>query len=348
MRDKKAFSTALDDFDYRVECDDFVLYELGRIIEEDHASLEDEEFRRLIGEGIHEHIERRLDIRAEIAKHLRLKEFRDARILRAVEDIESPLLDIEPVVRTYTAYLFRRLEECAETNANGEDAVAQAADLLFDSLDNRAVAENALDLIGSIRSPVSARVLAHVISEPMLDEDLEIKAYGLLRAMWPLPRHYILYSLKPHTHEDIPFRWFQLLVDYDELTAVDCILEEVFVHAESADFREDLLALMELLGQAHDPNRDGKIMQVLNNTHTPRPAIEMLETFLKTSPQRAPNAATVEPWASVARLQLSNKEYLAAAKLFDGGRRTDALRKLDDLLEKDPGYPMAVMLKKLT
>jgi len=346
MRNRHISST-LDRFDYRVECDDFVLYELGRIIDEDHASLEDEEFRRLIDEGIHEHIETRLEIRAEIARQLRLQGFQGARILRAVEDIESPLLDVEPVVRTYTAYLFRKLEECTETNANGEDAVAQAADLLFDSLDSRAVAENALDLLGSIRSPVSARVLAHVISEPMLDEDLEIKAYDLLRPMWPLPRHYILYSLKPHTHEDIPFRWFQLLVDSDELTVVDRILEEVFVHAESSDFREDLLALMELLGQAHDPHTEDKIMRVLNNTHTPRTAAQMLEAFLKTSPPRAPGAAAVEPWASLVRLQLSNKEYLAAAKLFDGDRKTDALRKLDELLKKDPEYPMAVMLKKL-
>ena len=344
----KDISSALERFDYRVECDDFVLYELGRIIEEDHASFEDEEFRRLIGEGIHEHIETRLEIRAGMAKHLRLQGLQAARILRAIEDIESPLPDVEPVVRTYTAYLFRKLEACTETNAHGEDAVARTADLLFDSPDNRAVVENALDLLGSIRSPVSARVLAHAISEPMLDEDLEMKAYGLLRAMWPLPRHYILYSLKPHTHEDIQFRWFQLLVDSHELTAVDWILEEVFVHAENPNFREDLLALMELLGQAHDPHTEDKIMQVLNNPYAPRPAAQMLETFLKTSPQRAPSAATAEPWASHARLQVSNKEYLAAAKLFDAGRKTDAGRKLDELLKRDPGYPMAVMLRELT
>ena len=31
----------LDDFDYRVDCDDFLLYELGRLIEEERASLEE-------------------------------------------------------------------------------------------------------------------------------------------------------------------------------------------------------------------------------------------------------------------------------------------------------------------
>src|SRR5262249_6900674 len=58
-------------FDYRVDCDDFLVYELGRLIEEDRASLEDEEFRRVIAAGIHEHIERRLDIRSEIASRIR-------------------------------------------------------------------------------------------------------------------------------------------------------------------------------------------------------------------------------------------------------------------------------------
>jgi len=30
----------LENFDYRVECDDFLLYELGRLIEDDRAALE--------------------------------------------------------------------------------------------------------------------------------------------------------------------------------------------------------------------------------------------------------------------------------------------------------------------
>ena len=53
----------------------------------------------------------------------------------------------------------------------------------------------------------------------MLEEDLEMTAYAFLRAMWPLPRHYIFYFLKLHTHEDIPFRWFQLLMDSEEPAA---------------------------------------------------------------------------------------------------------------------------------
>ena len=64
--------TILENFDYHVECDDFLLYELGRLIEEDRASLDDEEFRELIDEGIHEHVETRLELRAEIARRLRI------------------------------------------------------------------------------------------------------------------------------------------------------------------------------------------------------------------------------------------------------------------------------------
>src|SRR2546425_10273937 len=103
----------LENFDYRVECDDFLLYELGRLIEEDRASFDDEEFRRVIDEGIHEHIERRLDVRADMAKRLRAGEG-STRLVRGIEDIESPLRGIAEIIHSYTAYLFNRLEECAE------------------------------------------------------------------------------------------------------------------------------------------------------------------------------------------------------------------------------------------
>ena len=62
----------LANFDYQVQCDDFLLYELGRLIEEDRASLDDEEFREIVDDGIHEHVEARLELRADIARRLRL------------------------------------------------------------------------------------------------------------------------------------------------------------------------------------------------------------------------------------------------------------------------------------
>ncbi|HYR86398.1 MAG TPA: hypothetical protein VE422_20090 [Terriglobia bacterium] len=342
---KKRDNNLLDNFNYRVECEDFLLYELGRLIDEDRASLDDEEFRRVIDEGIREHVETRLDVRAELAMGLRAAGARPLRMVHVVEDIEAPLSSLAPIVQSYTAYLFRRLEECSGKAA---DLVGPIADRLFDSLDDRVAAEAALDALGSIRSPVSARVLAHVVSEPMLEEDLEKKAYALVRAMWPLPRHYIAYSLKPHTHEDLPFRWFQLMIDCDEPSAVDRILEEVLAHAENPDFHEDLQALIGLLGQSRDPRTEEKIMEVLNHPDTPEAAAELLERFLKTasSSARPGGGAGTNSRTTLDRLHAANKKYLAAAKLLDSARKADSLRKLDELLNEEPGYPFALMLKQ--
>src|SRR5262245_13168243 len=339
---------ALANFDYQVECDDFLLYELGRLIEEDRASLDDEEFRELIDEGIHEHVETRLEVRADIAKRLRLAmpgiagddRAGAVRVLRAVEDIDFPLRDAALILTTYTSYLFEKLEECSSNSVSRESEIADA---LFECLDDRPAVDTALNTLGSIRSSVSARILAHLVSEPMLEEDLEKKAYDLLRGMWPLPRHYILYSLKGHTHEDIPFRWFQLLVESNEPEAVDRIMEELRAHADDPTFREDLLALLELLSRSGDPETEYKIMQVLNDSQTPPAASEMLEQFLKTSGStvaKPDNSA----WDVKAQLQSANKKYQTAAKLFDSGRKADAIRKLDALLQEEPYYPFAVML----
>ena len=60
-------SKAIAGFDFLVHADDFVLYELHRMIEEERASFEDEEFRILIDEGIREHVEENLAVRARPA-----------------------------------------------------------------------------------------------------------------------------------------------------------------------------------------------------------------------------------------------------------------------------------------
>lgn len=341
----------LADFDYQVQCDDFLLYELGRLIEEDRASLDDEEFREIVDEGIREHVETRLEIRAEIARRLRLAipgitgDDRAAtlRVLHAVEDIDFPLRDVALILTTYTSCLFQKLEDCA---SNGVSRESEVADALFESLDDRPAVEAALNTLGSIRSSVSARILAHLVSEPMLEEDLETKACESLCSMWPLPRHYILYSLKRHNHEDIPFRWFQLLIDCYEPEAVDRIMEELRAHADDPTFREDLLALIELLSRSSDPDTEDKIMQILNDPQTPRPASEMLEEFLKTSPLPRRAQADNSPWDAQTRLHSANKKYQAAARLFDSGRKEEAVRKLDELLKEQPDYPFAVMLRR--
>jgi hypothetical protein len=329
-------------FDYSVSCDDFLLYELARLIEEDRASFDDEEFCRVIAEGIHEHIERRLNIRAEMANRLRSGVEKPGRVLHAIEDIESPLRGITEIIHSYTAYLFRRLEECSESAP--DERVTETADLLLEAPGDRFMAEPALDVLGSIRSPVSARVLAHAISEPLLEEDLELKAYNYLRAMWPLPRHFILYSLKPHTHEDIPFRWFQLLVECDEPSAVDRILEEVLTHGNDPDYHEDLVALTELLERARDPDTEDKVLQVINSPETSRAAVKLLEGFLINRKAQKPKE-TEGPWATLDRVYASNRKYLAAARLFDAGKSAEAGSALDELLKEDPQYPLALMLR---
>jgi hypothetical protein len=342
----------LANFDYQVDCDDFLLYELGRLIEEDRASLDDEEFREIIDEGIHEHVERRLELRAEIAKRLRqdLPSIAESdrssaiRVLRAVEDIDFPLRDVALILTTYTSYLFRKLEDCAAKPVSRESEIADA---LFECLDDRTAVDAALNTLGSIRSPVSARVLAHLVSEPMLEEDLEVKAYDLLRAMWPLPRHYVLYSLKGHDHEDIPFRWFQLLIESNESEAVDRILEELRAHADDPTLREDLLVLVELLSKSSDPETEDKIMQVLNDPETPRTASQMLEQFLKTAPRFPSPRGDRSVWKSQEQLQSVNKKYQAAARLFDAGRKEEAVQKIDALLKENSDYPFAKMLKGL-
>jgi hypothetical protein len=333
----------LDRFDYRIDCDDFLLYELGRLIEEDRASFDDEEFLRVIDAGIHEHLERRIDIRAEMARRLRSGKERPNRLLHAVEDIESPLRDLPEIIQSYTAYLFDKLDKCSEVPP--DDRITTAADTLLESSADHGAAEASIDLLGAIRSAVSARVLAYVISEPMLDEDLEAKAYVHLRAMWPLPRHFILYSMKPHTHEDLPLRWFQLLIECEEPSAVDRILEEVLVHGSDANFREDLVALVQLLDQSPDPEKEDKILQVINSESTPKPAARFLEESLKTT--KAQRQIETGPWTALERAYLANRRYRAAARLFDGGDRAAAARALDELLKEDSQYPFALMLRAM-
>lgn len=303
----------LEAFDYRVHSDDFVLYELGRMIEEDRADLQDDDFRRLIDEGIHEHVELQPEIRGRIAAALKASgEKPTSRIMRIVAEPSAPLGGLGPIVHSYTAYLFRRLEETpacttpAEAEARdmierwqsggilreqltkrlveiGPAAVAPAADLLFDAPEDRTAALTALDILGSIPSPISARVLAHAISEPMMEEDLELKAYGTVKSMWPLPRLFVMYSLRPHTHEDLPFRWFQLMIEMEEPAAVERIIEELVAHAENPNFQEDLGALVALLGQSKDPAKEDKVLHVLNSEEAPRSVVKILEEFLKNS-----------------------------------------------------------------
>jgi hypothetical protein len=377
-----ALAHLFEDFDFHVEPDDFLIYELSGLIDDDRATFEEEAFRRVIDEGIREHVEERLDTRAGMAAVLRLA-FRRLdepgqriamRTIRALEEVDFPLHNVSLVVRTYTAYMFRRLQDAAEQDSNFEDearlsierwhkgeilreemtkrlkeigrpAVGPLADLLFDAPEDRMAAETAIDTLGAIRCSSSARVLAHSIVEPILEEDLEFKAYRYARALWPLFRHYILYTLAPHAHEDLPFHWFQLLVDCDELTAVDMILEEVLMHSENPVYQEDLKALLELLQVSNDPDVEEKVVALMNTEDTPAEAKKLLEGFVATF---QPSFKTAKnPWTDAAKLFDLNKKYLAAAKLYDSGRTAEALNALNAILADDPQYPFAVALKEL-
>src|ERR1041385_7075808 len=99
MNEMDELAGVFEKFDFQVEIDDFFLYELDRLIDEDRASFDDEEFRKIIDEGIHYHIEERLEVRTRMAIALRssLSQLGPAtqkvaqRTLRTLENIEMAL-----------------------------------------------------------------------------------------------------------------------------------------------------------------------------------------------------------------------------------------------------------------
>ena len=377
-------SNAISGFDFHVDADDFILYELNRMIEEERASFEDEEFRILIDEGIREHIEENLPVRAELSGGLRIAartvdpktRIVAERVIRALENTNYDLRNAGVVVRTYTAYLFERLQSLdgmaadeaevrsmieswktggisagtliADLQKLGRPALGPVAELLTQSPEDRSSAELSLSVLSHIRSSVSARVLAYVVSEPMLDEDLEARAYTALRTQWPLPRGYMLHSLHSHAHEDLPFRWFQLLIEAGETTSSELIFDEMRVHGKSPNYHEDLWALTSLLAHSHDPEIEEKVLEWINIPQIPEPVVPMLQEFLKDyrRPEKL-KPGSEDPWARRAHLQKMNSQYLAASQLFDAGQIDEAQKALKDILKEEAGYPFAVMLTKM-
>jgi hypothetical protein len=342
-------SATLAGFDYKVEAEDFVLYELHRLIEEDRASFDDVEFRRLVDEGIRAHIEESLETRARLSGVLRSAPLTgDAetvalRVVHALEDVQSDLCNVAVLVHNYTAYLLSRLEQLDGDTT--DERIITAADLLFESTGDRSAAETALNVLCASSSPVSARVLAHAISEPLLEEDLEAKAFDALKAAWPSPRHYLFYNLREHPHEDIPVRWFQLFVEVDELHTVELVLEEVRAHSENPDYQEDLSAVMGVLHGSRDPELEDKIMGAINAPSTSKAVVPLLGKFLEEhGPMKTPGRT---PWTRQAELLDLNQQYLAAAAFFERGEQTQAMSALDEILVREPAYPFAVSLKEV-
>lgn len=379
-------SKAIAGFDFHIDADDFILYELNRMIEEERASFEDEEFRILIDEGIREHLEENLQGRARLAGDLRVAARNvdtatrtvAERVIRALENTLYDLRNAGVVVRTYTAYLFERLQSLegvsfreAEARAMidswktgempagklianlqiiGRPAVGPIAELLTQSPEDRTIAETSLAVLSQIRSSVSARVLAYAVSEPMLDEDLEARAYTALRSLWPLARGYMLHSLHSHAHEDLPFRWFQLLIEVDETTSTELIYDEMRVHGKSPNYHEDLWALASLLTHSRDPDIEEKVLGWINVPQTPEQVSPMLQEFLKEYRRPEPvmlQPGVTDPWVQRIRLQEMNTQYIAAGRLFDAGHIEGAQLALDEILVEEPGYPFAVMLSAM-
>jgi hypothetical protein len=379
-------SKAIAGFDFLVDADDFILYELNRMIEEERASFEDEEFRILIDEGIREHVEENLQVRARLAGELRIAarsvdpKTRSVaeRVIRTLENTLYDLRNAGVVVRTYTAYLFERLQSLdgmgpgegearvmmeawrageipssyliADLQRIGRPALGPVAELLVQNPEDRNAAETSLAVLSHVRSMVSARVLAYAVSEPMLDEDLEARAYMALRSQWPLARGYMLHSLHSHAHEDLPFRWFQLLIEVDETTSSELIYEEMRMHGKSPTCHEDLWALASLLGNSRDPDIEEKVLGWINVPQTPEPVIPMLQEFLKD--YRRPDAAVAtpglaDPWVQRAHSQEMNSKYIEASRLFDAGHFEGSQLALDQILAEEPGYPFAVMLSQM-
>jgi hypothetical protein len=379
-------SNAIAGFDFLVDADDFILYELNRMIDEERASFEDEEFRILIDEGIREHIEENLPVRAQLAGKLRVAartvdpktRVVAERVIRALENTLYDLRNAGVVVRTYTAYLFERLQSLggmapgeaevramieswraggipaarliADLQTIGRPALGPIAELLTQSPEDRTAAELSLAVLSHIRSSVSARVLAYVVSEPMLDEDLEARAYTALRSQWPLARGYMLHSLHSHAHEDLPFRWFQLLIEADETTSSDLIYDEMRVHGKSPNYHEDLWALASLLAHSRDPDIEEKVLGWINVPQTPEPVVPMLQEFLKEYRRPDPGIFipdSQDPWAQRVHLQEMNSQCIAASRLLEGGNIKEAQLALDKILKEEPGYPFAVMLAQM-
>jgi tetratricopeptide (TPR) repeat protein len=336
--------------DYGIDPEDFILYELHRLIEEDRASFDDADFRNLIDEGIRAHIQDNLGIRAHLAGLLRSAGLKGeahtvaTRVVHALEDLDADLCNVAVLVRNYTGYLLSKLEDVVELETTDEK-VTTAADLLFESTGDRSAAETALDILCATRSPVSARVLAHAVSEPLLDEDLEARALAALKTAWPLPRHYMLYSLREHPHEDIPIRWFQLFVEVDELKTVDLVLEELRAHGEASAYLEDIAALVEVLHGCRDPELDDKVLDAVNSPSISAPAQTLLRKFLQE--HRPVHSDDRSPWARQARNLELNRQYLSAAGLFERGETEKALQALKKILAVDADYPFAVMLREI-
>ena len=377
-------SEVIADIEFPIPADDFTVYDLARLTADYETPLfKDEEFRLLLEQGIRLHVDSSVELRARLVERLRdaTPEMDAAArkitldVISGVEDIEFPLYRIGAVVSSYTNQLFQKLEGMpdsseAEDEARrlleewrggrlgrqtmmeelreiGPGAVAPAADLLFESPDDRAVADAALELLSTLESNTSARILAYLVSEPVLEEEQEERAQQTLAEIWPTPLPYILYNLKKHSHEDLPYRWFELLVATGYTRAADRILEEVAVHSGLERFREDLLSILSLLEASKDPGVVGKILRLMTDARTTEPTVLILENWLEESSMAEEVEAGMDRWNDGRSILVARDEDFNALVSRQPERGFDELRRdWNDAFHESLGWQRRKQFKR--
>ena len=348
----------ISDIVFQLRPDDFLVYELARLTEDyEEPSFKNEEFRLLVEQGIRLRLHRDIAIRAQLVGKLR-QAYPDMQpearkiapdVIGAIEDVEFPLHQIGAIVRSFTNQLFEQLESMPdgsevddraralleewkagridrptmfeEIRRIGPGSAGAVADMLFETTEDGELADTAIELLTLFETPMSARILAHLVSVPILEEDQEERAQTALKGLWPRPLPYMLYNLKKHTHEDLPFRWFELLIEIDHTRGVERILEEVAVHSMDQSYHEDLLAILSLLDRSNDPGVVGKILRLMTDSRTPEPTLRLIEEWLEGAELETSVAAGVERWKNGQKILVGSDEdfHMFATKHPDRG-----------------------------
>jgi tetratricopeptide (TPR) repeat protein len=106
---------------------------------------------------------------------------------------------------------------------------------------------------------------------------------------------------------------------------------------------------MEVLQTCRDPEIEDKILDAVNSPAMNAAIVPLLRKFLEEfRPAKPDGRETDSAWAQRARAARLNRLYLSAAALFEQGKLKEAAQALEEVLKADPGYPFAIMLKRLT
>lgn len=330
--------------------DPYLVFELGRLLEEGKATLGHQEFRFLIRQGVRLEYDRDVSVRASFVEALRRTKEGSSEILTqvigAIEDIDFPLDRIGVIVRHYSERLFGGLAKTGPEAAAEE--ITRIVDQLFESPEDPGAARSAITRLEEIsrRSPgshecgIGQRALAYAVSEPLLEEDLEEHACSVLRAAWPASRNFVLYNLRKHLHEDIPIRWLELLFAAGELRAVERVLEEVLSHAADPEYREDLLVSLDLIRRSKDPGRSGKLLRLLSGPHTPTASRALLRDWADSSPEADfLQAARRETTYDFVHLNQDLSSFVAS---LPGLGLSEAFRRWDSAYHESLGWQQPV------